>query len=118
MSSIDHLSTGPHTVAFVSLGYGGAGIDYRCCRTTCTPYVSADDFERILRETNHLFHSNRGPEQFEGAFVLDKRLAAGSVPALSFGKILRDLRISFSDRRMSEKVFAHCCISDSRDSRS
>ncbi len=75
MSSIDHLSTGPHTVALVSLGYGGTGIDYRCCRGTCTPYVSADDFERILRETSHLFHSDRGPEQFEGAFVLDKRPA-------------------------------------------
>ena len=75
MSSIDHLSTGPHTVALVSLGYGGTGIDYCCCRGTCTPYVSADDFERILRETSHLFHSDRGPEQFEGAFVLDQRTA-------------------------------------------
>jgi hypothetical protein len=75
LSSIEHLSTGPHTVALVSLGYGGAGIDYRCCRGTCTPYVNADDFERILSETNHLFHTDCGPEQFEAAFVLDKRPA-------------------------------------------
>jgi hypothetical protein len=75
LSSIEHLSTGPHTVALVSLGYGGAGIDYSCCRTTCTPYVSADDFEQILSETNDLFHADRGPEQFDGAFVLDKRPA-------------------------------------------
>ena len=75
MSSIEHLSTGPHTVALVSLGYGGTGIQYSCCRTTCTPYVSADDFERTLSETSHLFHADRGPEQFDGAFVLDKRSA-------------------------------------------
>lgn len=75
LSSIDHLSTGPHTVALVSLGFGGASIDYSCCRGSCTPYVSADDFERILSETRHLFHTDCGPEQFEGAFVLDKRPA-------------------------------------------
>jgi hypothetical protein len=75
LSSIEHLSTGPHIVALVSLGYGGAGIDYRCCRGTCTPYISADDFERVLSETSHLFHADCGPEQFEAAFVVDKRPA-------------------------------------------
>ncbi len=75
MQSLEHLSTGPHKVALVSLGFGGTGIDYSCCRTTCTPYVSADDFEHILRDTEILFHKDCGAEQFEHAYVLDKRPA-------------------------------------------
>jgi hypothetical protein len=43
--------------------------------THCTPYVDADDFERILRETTILFGRSTGPEQFEGAYVVDKRPA-------------------------------------------
>jgi hypothetical protein len=75
MSSTAHLSEGPHTVALVSLGFGGTGIDYGCCLSHCTPYVNADDFERILQETNLLFGRSTGPVQFEGAYVVDKRPA-------------------------------------------
>ena len=75
MQSLEHLSTGPHKVALVSLGFGGTGIDYSCCRTTCTPCVNADDFERLLRDTDILFHKDCGPEQYHGAYVLDKRPA-------------------------------------------
>jgi hypothetical protein len=75
LQSLEHLSTGPHKVALVSLGFGGTGIDYSCCRTTCTPYVNADDFERFLRDTEILFHKHCGAAQFEGAYVLDKRPA-------------------------------------------
>jgi hypothetical protein len=75
LQSLEHLSTGPHKVALVSLGFGGTGIDYSCCKTTCTPYVNADDFERFLRDTEILFHKDCGVEQFEQAYVLDKRPA-------------------------------------------
>ncbi len=75
MASIEHLSNGPHVVALVSLGFGGTGIDYRCCPGHCTPYVNADDFEHFLRDTDLLFTRSCGPEQFENAYVLDKRPA-------------------------------------------
>ena len=75
LQSLEHLSNGPHTVALVSLGFGGSWINYSCCPTTCTPYVSAHDFEHFLRDTDTLFHKDCGAEQFEGAYVLDKRPA-------------------------------------------
>ena len=75
MQSIQHLSTGPHKVALVSLGFGGTGIEYSCCQTHCTPYVSADDSEHLLLDTDILFTSSCGIDQFQDAYVLDKRPA-------------------------------------------
>src|SRR5437016_21880 len=76
MQSIHRFPTGPHKVALVSLGFGGTGIQYGCCTIYSTPYVSADSFERVLQETTILFAEQGGdPEQFEDAYVLDKRPA-------------------------------------------
>ena len=75
LQSLEHASIGPHMVALVSLGFGGSTIHYSCCPTTSTPYVNADDFEHFLRDTDILFHKDRGAAQFEGAYVLDKRPA-------------------------------------------
>lgn len=75
MANREHSSSGPHAVALVSLGYGGTSCEYSCCRGSLSAGVNADAFERLFAETTYFVTRERDLEQFQGAYVLDKRPA-------------------------------------------